>query len=311
MSLYRRLSFAAQCLGVFIIGLMAASQVLGDANMQRPLTDMEKFVIENKGTERPFSGKFNDFFDKGLYVCRKCGKALFESSGKFKSGCGWPSFDEAVPGAVRRTPDADGVRTEITCAFCGAHLGHVFEGEKMTPKDTRYCVNSVSMDFIPEEFVGRAYVAGGCFWGVEALMADRSGVLGAVSGYSGGSVENPTYAQVCAGNTGHLECVEIFFDRRKISYSDILRRFFEIHDFSQVDGQGPDKGEQYLSAVFCSNAEEMKEALSIAESLKKRGYSVATKILPLKNFYPAEEYHQKYYLKSGKKPYCHFRRKIF
>ena len=298
-------------MAVLMAAVFSAVQLFGKTDMDRPLTEIEKFVIENKGTERPFSGKFNDFFERGLYTCRKCGKALFESSDKFKSGCGWPSFDDAVPGAVRRTPDVDGARTEITCSSCGAHLGHVFEGEKMTAKDTRYCVNSVSMDFIPLKFVGKAYVAGGCFWGVESLMGDMDGVLGAVSGYSGGSVENPTYRQVCSGQTGHLECVEIFFDKRKIAYAEVLRRFFEIHDFSQTDGQGPDKGPQYLSAVFYSDPDEERAALSVVDSLRKMGYRVATKILPLKNFYPAEEYHQKYYLKSGKKPYCHFRRKIF
>jgi peptide methionine sulfoxide reductase msrA/msrB len=104
-------------------------------------------VIEDQGTEAPFSGAYHDHFEKGVYRCRKCGAALFTSDRKFDAGCGWPSFDDAQPGAVLRTPDADGIRTEITCASCGGHLGHVFEGEHLTKKDTRYCVNSLSLDF--------------------------------------------------------------------------------------------------------------------------------------------------------------------
>jgi peptide methionine sulfoxide reductase msrA/msrB len=117
----------------------------------KKLTREEESVIVHKGTEMPFTGKYYAFWERGTYVCKRCGAPLYRSESKFEAGCGWPSFDDEVPGAVKRTLDPDGVRTEITCANCGAHLGHVFVGEGFTKKNVRHCVNSISMDFIPDE----------------------------------------------------------------------------------------------------------------------------------------------------------------
>ncbi|MGC8637565.1 MAG: methionine-R-sulfoxide reductase, partial [Athalassotoga sp.] len=159
------------------------------------LNPYEEFVIIKKGTERPFTGKYNDFYEQGLYVCKRCGLPLYESDSKFKSECGWPSFDEEIPGAVKRQLDADGKRIEITCAYCGAHLGHLFEGEGYTPKNVRHCVNSVSMEFVPEgEKVqrNRAFFAAGCFWGSEYMFKKYKGVLDTRVGYMGGKVKNPS-----------------------------------------------------------------------------------------------------------------------
>ena len=115
----------------------------------QPLTPDEKRIIEDKGTEPPFTGEYDNFYQEGTYVCRRCNQPLYTSKDKFDAGCGWPAFDADLPGGVKRTADADGLRTEIQCANCGAHLGHVFLGENLTEKDTRHCVNSLSMKFVP------------------------------------------------------------------------------------------------------------------------------------------------------------------
>jgi methionine-R-sulfoxide reductase len=115
------------------------------------LTPEEESVIVNKQTERPFAGEYDDFYQEGIYTCRRCGAELYTSDSKFHSGCGWPSFDQELIGAVKKIPDSDGTRTEVICSNCGAHLGHVFTGEHYTSKNTRHCVNSISMKFIPKE----------------------------------------------------------------------------------------------------------------------------------------------------------------
>jgi methionine-R-sulfoxide reductase len=113
------------------------------------LTAEERYVIEHKGTERPFTGEYDDFYEAGTYICRRCNAELYRSTDKFDGHCGWPAFDDEIPGAVKRLPDPDGMRVEIECANCGGHLGHVFTGERFTEKDTRHCVNSLSMKFVP------------------------------------------------------------------------------------------------------------------------------------------------------------------
>ncbi len=274
--------------------------------MYRDLNKEEEHVIINKGTERPFSGKFKDNKAKGVYSCRQCGSNLYKSEDKFDSQCGWPSFDDEIPGAIKRQVDVDGVRTEILCANCGGHLGHVFTGERLTDKNVRHCVNSISMDFTPADAKPqKAYFAGGCFWGVEYYMEKLPGVFSVTSGYMGGHKDNPTYEEVCSGRFGHVEVVEVSYNPYKVTFEELTKRFFEIHDPTQTDGQGPDIGEQYLSVIFYRNEDEKATAEIVIELLEKKGLKVATTLKKQETFWPAEEYHQNYYNRKGTLPYCH------
>jgi peptide methionine sulfoxide reductase msrA/msrB len=279
------------------------------------LSKQESYVIDNKGTEAPFTGKYTDHSEKGTYVCKKCGAALYYSSAKFKSDCGWPSFDDEIEGAVTRYPDPDGVRTEIVCTNCGAHLGHVFLGEGFTARNTRHCVNSVSLDFVPARLdpgrYGSAIFAGGCFWGVEYFMQKEPGVISVTSGYTGGHVKNPSYKEVCTGRTGHAEAVKIIYDPDRTSYEKLLKLFLEIHDPTQIGGQGPDIGDQYRSEIFYLNDEQRKIAEKNIGILKSKGLKVITEVTKASEFYNAEDYHQDYYFNNGKLPYCHAYTKRF
>lgn len=156
-----------------------------------------------------------------------------------------------------------------------------------------------------------AYFAGGCFWGVEHYLEQMDGVASVESGFMGGTLDHPSYKDVVYKNTGHLETVRVRYDSSKVSYEALARRFFEIHDPTQTDGQGPDIGAQYLSAIFYNNESEKQTAEKLIGLLEKRGYKIATKLYPAKTFWLAEDYHQDYYAKTGKQPYCHRRVKRF
>jgi peptide methionine sulfoxide reductase msrA/msrB len=279
------------------------------------LTPEEERVIVHKGTERAFTGKYYENKEKGTYLCRRCDAPLFRSTDKFESGTGWPSFDDAIEGAVKEIPDADGRRTEIVCANCGAHLGHVFFGEGITTKNIRHCANSLSLAFLAEAkaeaVTQKAIFAGGCFWGVEYHFNKLKGVLSAKSGYAGGMIDNPSYKQVCTGRTGHAEAVEIAFDPALVSYETLAKLFFEIHDPTELNRQGPDIGTQYRSAVFYTDEEQKKVAEKLIGELKAKGYKVVTTVEHAGRFWEAEAYHQDYYDKNGHQPYCHIYQKRF
>jgi peptide methionine sulfoxide reductase msrA/msrB len=265
-------------------------------------------ILCKAATEAPHSGVYPKPQQQGTYLCRRCGLALFRADSQFDSGCGWPAFDVMIPSAVKSLPDIDGRRMEIRCGRCDSHLGHVFDGERFTQNNRRYCVNSLALDFVLDSSVvdtEEAIVAGGCFWGVDYYLSRLSGVLSVEVGYTGGTLTSPSYQHVCGGATGHYEAVRVLYDKEKTDYRQILQCFFEIHDPTQSNGQGPDLGQQYHSAVFYHDEEQKNEAQTLLQILKKNGYAAVTRLLPAQNFWPAEEDHQHYYAKQGKLPYCH------
>lgn len=283
-------------------------------NKYAALTPKVLHILKDKGTEAAFSGNYLEAGTAGTYLCRGCGLALFRGDSQFTSTCGWPSFDDEIENAILRQQDADGRRVEILCNRCHGHLGHVFQGEDYTEKDLRHCVNSLAVDFVVDEAVldtEEAILAAGCFWGVEALLQKLPGVLFTEVGYIGGSVTDPNYEMVCQGDTGHLEAVRVIYDPQRISYQQLLKYFFEIHDPEQGDGQGPDIGSQYLSAIFYFDEAQQVQTKEVLQQLQQLGYHPKTQLYPVQTFWSAELYHQDYYTKTGKQPYCHIWQKKF
>lgn len=309
-----------------------------EEELKKLLTPEQYEIMRNNGTERAFLNEYWDHKEAGLYVDRISGEALFSSLDKFDSGSGWPSFTKPVTKDCiqeKRDSSYGMIRTEVRSNKSDSHLGHVFD-DGPAPTRLRYCINSASLRFIPvakledegyAEFLplfgvepkGQseatqanaepelATFGAGCFWGVEAAFQNVEGVLETAVGYLGGTMENPTYEDVCAGNTGHAEVVQVKFDPARVSYEQLMDIFWKIHDPTTLNRQGPDIGDQYRSAIFFHSPQQEVAAFKSKKSRQDSGNykrKIVTEITATSPFYRAEEYHQKYLAKRGKTS-CH------
>lgn len=279
-----------------------------DDELRKRLSPEEYRVTREGATEPPFVNRYWDNHEQGIYVDVVSGELLFTSDDKFDSGTGWPSFARpAYPDAIvsRLDRSHEMERIEARSAKSGSHLGHIFT-DGPSPDGLRYCINSAALRFIPEA-ESTAIFAAGCFWGTEAYFRQIRGVLSVTTGYTGGRTTHPTYEDVCSGGTGHAEAVRITFNPEKVSYRDLLRHFFRMHDPTTPDRQGNDRGTQYRSAIFFLSESQRNEAQAVIDGLKTDGtYAnpIVTELAPASTFYPAEEYHQAY-LEKNPGGYCH------
>ena len=305
-----------------------------DDELKERLTQEQYAVTRQNGTEPPFANEYWDNKRPGLYVDIISGKPLFTSLDKYDSGCGWPSFTAPIDGeeVIEKSDRSHGMtRTEVRSKKSDSHLGHVFD-DGPGPAGLRYCINSAALRFIPRdrleaEGYGRylslfsadgqaakdarteiATFGAGCFWSVESAFRGKEGVVDAAVGYLGGTLENPSYQDVCSGRTGHAEVVQVTYDPSRVTYDELLDLFWTIHDPTTLNRQGPDRGTQYRSAIFFHTSEQeaaARKAKKMINDSNRFKREIVTEITAATPFYRAEEYHQRYLEKRGKST-CNF-----
>jgi peptide methionine sulfoxide reductase msrA/msrB len=318
----------------FTTNIMSEFKKPDPGQLREKLSPEQFAVTQQCGTEPPFRNAYWNNHKPGIYVDVVSGEPLFSSLDKFDSGTGWPSFTAPIKGAEiaeKKDTSFGSVRTEVRSKVADSHLGHLFDDGPSDKGGMRYCINSAALRFIPVEELEKAgygkylpafvaaglakassretaILAGGCFWGMEEILRKIPGVLKTTVGYSGGTTANPTYEDVCTGLTGHAEAIEVEFDPAQLSYEGLLGYFFRMHDPTTLNRQHNDVGTQYRSAIFYANDEQKQTAERVIAKLtaaKKFNRPITTQVAPASQFYPAEDYHQKYLVKHPGGYTCH------
>ena len=335
-------TMVARLVSTSLVFFVMSGIVMAESNdqkleeLKKRLNPIQYQVTQQCGTEPPFQNEYWNNHADGVYVDVVSGEPLFSSLDKFDSGTGWPSFTKPLEkqAVVEKSDRSHGmIRTEVRSSRGDSHLGHVFPDG---PTGTRYCINSASLRFIPVDRLEAegyaeykqlfqahekkavekatsevAVLAGGCFWGVEDLIRALPGVISTEVGYTGGAFPNPNYEKVSAGTSGHAESVRIVFDPSKITYADLLRYFFRLHDPTTPNRQGNDRGTQYRSAIFFSSPEQERVARDVINEVtaaKKWNAPIVTQVVAASTWYPAEDYHQDYLQKHPNGYTCHYLR---
>lgn len=280
-----------------------------DAEWKEILSEEVYSITRKKGTERPHSSEMCSSFEPGIYACACCGHVLFDSTTKFDSGTGWPSFAQPIEKnvvAYHKDNTFGMIRVETLCNVCDAHLGHVFQ-DGPPPSGLRYCINAVALKKVAQN-IQKIVLGGGCFWCTEAVFQRIKGVISVKSGYAGGHVTQPTYQEVVSGLTGHAEVVEITFDSDVISLEQIIMIHMTTHDPTTLNRQGADKGTQYRSIIFYNDLKEKETVDKVIKEVQTSfSDAIVTEIKNNQPFFEAEDYHKSYYnLNIQKNPYCSF-----